>query len=35
MKLADKDYDGDSKIESSEEEYLGSIDNKIKENKNK
>ena len=35
MKLADKDYDGDGKIESSEEEYLGSIDNKIKENKNK
>tara|TARA_S200002703_G_scaffold132878_1_gene120859 strand:+ start:95 stop:781 length:687 start_codon:yes stop_codon:yes gene_type:complete len=35
MKLADKDYDGDGKIESSKEEYFGSRDNAIKENKNK
>ena len=34
-KMADKDYDGDGKIESSKEEYFGSIDNAIKENKNK
>ncbi len=33
MKLADKDYDGDGKIESSKEEYFGSRDNAIKENK--
>ena len=32
-KMANKDYDGDGKIESSEEEYLGSRDNAIKENK--
>ena len=35
MKLANKDYDGDGKIESSKEEYFGSKDNAIKENKNK
>ena len=35
MKLANKDYDGDGKIESSKEEYFGSRDNAIKENKNK
>ena len=33
MKLADKDYDGDGEIESSKEEYFGSRDNAIKENK--
>ena len=33
MKLADKDYDGDGNIESSKEEYFGSRDNAIKENK--
>ena len=32
-KMADKDYDGNGKIESSEKEYLGSRDNAIKENK--
>ncbi|MDB4780207.1 hypothetical protein OAG46_00250 [Planctomycetota bacterium] len=35
MKLANKDYDGDGKIESSKKEYFGSRDNAIKENKNK
>ena len=34
-KMADKDYDGDGKIESSKAEYFGSRDNAIKENKNK
>ena len=33
--MADKDYDGDGKIESSKAEYFGSRDNAIKENKNK
>jgi len=31
-KMADKDYDGDGKVESSKEEYFGSRDNAIKEN---
>ena len=31
--MADKDYDGDGKIESSKAEYFGSRDNAIKENK--
>ena len=34
-KMADKDYDGDGKIESSKDEYFGSRDKAIKENKNK
>ena len=33
-KMADKDYDGDGKVESSKEEYFGSRDKAIKENKN-
>jgi len=33
-KMADKDYDGDGEIESSKEEYFGSRDRAIKENKN-
>ena len=33
-KMADKDYDGDGKIESSKEEYFGSRDKAIKENQN-
>ena len=32
--MADKDYDGDGEIESSKEEYFGSRDRAIKENKN-
>ena len=31
-KMADKDYDGDGKVESSKDEYFGSRDNAIKEN---
>ena len=33
-KMSDRDYDGDGKIESSKEEYFGSRDKAIKENKN-
>lgn len=34
-KMADKDYDGDGTVESSEKEYLDSRNNAIKENSNK
>jgi len=33
-KMSDRDYDGDGKVESSKEEYFGSRDKAIKENKN-
>ena len=33
VKMSDRDYDGDGKVESSKEEYFGSRDKAIKENK--